>query len=209
MGPMRAVLRFLDTLKVDHQLQQVATLQLGLYGSLAATGKGHGTDRALCLGMMGFTPDTLDVQKVDKLLAKIHERKRVTLLGEHEIQFDPAQQIEFHTNEQLPFHPNGMCFVATDANAGELLRRRFYSVGGGFIVDEIESNSAIQPLSPEGPLQYSSASELLSLCEEHALSISDLILKNECASRSKDRVESGLDRIAEVMQKCIDAGCET
>ncbi len=209
VGPMRAILRFLDVLQSDGLLQKVGGLQIDLYGSLALTGKGHGTDRALLLGLMGFVPDALDFAAAEVALSELNSSHRLKLLGEREIVFDTQHNLRFNRDAQLPYHPNGMCFRALDEKGQEILQRHYYSVGGGFVVDEIESNNPAQALTVKGPLEFSTARELLAHCKENQLSISQLVMQNELRSSTEQSINDRLDHLASVMENCIDRGCRT
>jgi len=186
VGPMRAALRFVRGRESSGRLEHAAGVVVHLYGSLALTGVGHGTDRAVLLGLLGEAPDTVDPAQVEAKLAAVRESGSLPLLGRKAVPFTEAANLPFHRDQMYPepgvvSHPNGMKLVAFDA-AGELLAREtFYSIGGGFIVSEAE-RAAPQQISPRRvPYPFRSAAELLALASEHSLSIAELMLANEVA----------------------------
>jgi L-serine dehydratase len=208
VGPMRAALQFASGLDEAGLLAETATVKAELYGSLGATGKGHGSDKAVMLGLEGETPDGVDTATVPARLAKIREKQSLNLLGRREIAFREKEHLLFFRGA-LPFHPNGMRFTAFDA-AGKAIRAKvYYSVGGGFVVDETAAGAdRIVPDASRLPYPFNSGDELLALCKEHGLSISDLMLKNELCWRTEAEVRAGLARIWNVMQDCVKHGCE-
>ena len=141
VGPMRAANRFAQGLKDDGLLQDVSAIKSSLYGSLGATGKGHGSDKAIMLGLEGDLPESVDTDSVDTRLENIRAARELNLLGQHRIKFDEKKQLIMHRRETLPFHSNGMTFIASDATGNELRKSTFYSVGGGFIVDEFAAGA--------------------------------------------------------------------
>lgn len=205
VGPMRAAGLFVANLAQQGQLEQVQSIRIDLYGSLGATGKGHGSDKAVLLGLEGATPDQIDPATIEPALARIRETKQLQLLGHHPVQFDQQSDLAFHWRS-LPYHPNGLCFVALNATGDELDRQTYYSIGGGFILTEaaIEQNP---PSHGESiPYRFRTAAELLSLCRLHNLSISQLMLENEKTWRSEAEIQQGLWQIWEVMQACVKRG---
>jgi L-serine dehydratase len=206
MGPMRAARAFVLDLKREGLLAQTAEIAVRLYGSLALTGVGHYTDRAVLLGLEGADPESVDPDQIEPTVARIRSTGRINLLGEHEIPFDEPMQLLFMKHERLPRHSNGMIFTALDASRTRLKEVDFYSTGGGFIVrgDEADAPQAAQ--SAPVPYPFSSAAELLAHCREHGLEIFELMLANERAWRSNDRVRVKLLRIWEVMQSCVERG---
>ena len=210
VGPMTAAGRFAVGLRADGLLSQVASVHVVLYGSLGLTGKGHGSDKAVLLGLEGETPDQVDVDGIPARLAAIRERARVNLLGEHEITFDPAADLEFERKRSLPAHPNGMSFTAADSAGTELASRIYYSVGGGFVVDEgAAGTDRIKPDDRELPHRFGNAAELLELTERTGLSISGLMLANETAWRPEAQTRAGLLDRWRVMAECVRRGCAT
>ena len=171
VGPMRAARLFARQLQHDGLLARTARVQSHLYGSLGATGKGHGTDKAVLLGLAGYEPDTVDVDAVPALLAALRQAARLPLLGTHEVAFSEKDDLKFWRRETLPFHANGMRFIAFDAAGGELANRTWYSVGGGFVVSEqVAADGArhkvIAPDPTVLPLPFHSGDELLLRCRE-------------------------------------------
>jgi L-serine dehydratase len=207
VGPMLAALRWTQSLRDRVLLGQVAHVAVDLYGSLALTGKGHASDTALILGLAGHHPSTVDVDAVPAIVAQIGQDKTVELLGEHRSAFSPDDDIRFHQRERQPFHSNAMAFEARDA-AGELIDRRFYySVGGGFVVDEDEAGrNAPTDDRADLPFVFESGADLLRLGQASGKSFAELIFANECASRSAEEVNDGLDNIAAAMAGSIDRG---
>lgn len=209
VGPMRAALRFAEGLRRDDQLTACERVRVELYGSLGATGKGHGSDKAVLLGLEGDLPETVDTASISQRLAAMRESHELRLLGEKTIRFDLSNDLQF-IRKPLAFHPNGMVFRAFDAAGLQLRSREYYSVGGGFVVDEQTAGSdrIVEDRTPL-PYPFHSAAELLALCSEHSLSISQLMLANEAAWRPEAETRAGLLRIWQVMQDCVKAGCRT
>ena len=210
VGPMTAACRFARGLRDDGLLSRVASVHVVLYGSLGLTGKGHGSDKAVLLGLEGETPDEVDVDGIPARLASITGRRRVRLLGEHEIAFDPAADLEFERKRSLPLHPNGMSFSAADAADAELAVRIYYSVGGGFVVDDSAAGSGrIKPDDRPLPHPFGTAADLLELTGRTGLPISGVMLANEAAWRPEEETRAGLLRRWQVMAQCVRRGCET
>ncbi len=210
VGPMRAARTFVTRLVESGKLESTARIRVRLYGSLAHTGRGHGTDKAVILGLLGEEPDTVDPDAIDGLLAGVAGTGRIVLAGTREIEFTDKRDLEFRKRESLPFHPNGMRFTAYDA-AGETLRERdFYSVGGGFVVNHDEAaEDRIVADETELPYPFATAAELVTQCREHDLRIGELMLANEAAWREPDEVREGLLAIHAAMRACIDRGCHS
>ncbi|HZX31276.1 MAG TPA: L-serine ammonia-lyase [Rhodocyclaceae bacterium] len=209
VGPMRAALTFVRGLAQDGLLPRTARLRTELYGSLGATGKGHGSDKAVLLGLEGEAPDQVDPDAIEGRLARIRSEGRVRLLGERSIPFDEKTDLVFLRRQSLPFHPNGLRIIAFAENGTELAARTYYSVGGGFVVDEAAAgaNRIVADATPL-PHPYHSGAELLTLSAAHGFSISQLMLENEKAWRSEDEIRRGLLHIWQVMQECVRRGCE-
>ena len=181
-----------------------------LFGSLGATGKGHGSDKAVLLGLEGEAPETADPDSVPEKLARIRDSGRLRLLGEREIGFQEKEHLILHRRKTLPYHPNGMRFFALDETGAELDARVYYSVGGGFVVNE-EAAVADDPLKEDDtklPYPFKTGVQMLKLCERHGLSISQLMLENEKVWRSEADIRQGLMAIWSVMQECVRRGCE-
>ncbi|WP_313517771.1 L-serine ammonia-lyase [Pseudomonas sp.] len=207
VGPMRAAVRFVEGLRRDGLLDATSGVRVELYGSLGATGKGHGSDKAVLLGLEGERPDTVDTATVDTRLASIRASGELRLLGEKPIRFVEKEHLAM-IRKPLPFHPNGLVFRAFDAAGVQLRSREYYSVGGGFVVDE-EAAGADRIVEDRTPLRYpfTTGAELLARCAESGLSISQVMLANESAWRPEGETRAGLLRIWQVMQDCVAAGC--
>ena len=208
VGPMRASFRFLLGLEERNLLGRVASISVELYGSLALTGIGHGTDKALMLGLLGEQPDSVDPATIEFKLKAIRSDKKLLLKGSHSISFDPKKNIIFFRQKTLPLHPNGMRFIAFDANYQEIHKRVYYSIGGGFVVnEETAKEDRLKKDSTPVRFPFKSAAELLHLCQEKNLRIDELMLENEKAWRTETAIFQGLDRIWWTMKDCIDRGC--
>ncbi|MDE3134776.1 MAG: L-serine ammonia-lyase [Acidobacteriota bacterium] len=205
VGPMRAALRFVDGLNQAGTLKQVASLRVDLYGSLALTGKAHGTHAAVLLGLEGERPETVDVDTVQARVELIAEVRELRLLGRHAIGFDPFIDIEQRRGERRPEYSNALAFSARDADGAELAADTFFSVGGGFIVREAELGSE-PPAPPPLPYPFTSAAELVAHAEAAELTIGELARANELANRSVEDVESRLRVIWRAMQDCVARG---
>jgi L-serine dehydratase len=214
VGPMRAARMFALRLAHDGVLERTARVQVLLYGSLGATGKGHGSDKAVLLGLAGHEPDTVDVDAIPAQLEAIRQDTRLTLANGKGIAFDEKTDLVFHRRETLPFHANGMRFVAFDAAGAEVANRTYYSVGGGFVVsDEVAHDGSKQKvIAPDTTVlrhPFHSGEELLALTEREGLSIAQLMRANEHHWRSDAEIDAGLLRIWSVMQACVSRGCAT
>ncbi len=202
MGPWRAAQRFLAELPAG--LPSVERLSVDLYGSLSKTGRGHGTDVAVQLGLLGEDPETCDVSKLRSLLKQVSENKQIVLCGSHAIAFDPKANIVFHET-RLPFHPNGIAFTANLHDASEFTRS-YYSIGGGFIVGDNEvASEADDPL----PLPISTAADVLAHCARAGGRISDIVLQNELSMRCSAEIAARLAKVKETMIDCVYRGCHT
>ena len=209
VGPMRAALEFTGGLRDQGLLIRTHAIKAELFGSLGATGKGHGSDKAVLLGLIGEVPEQVDTDSVDEKLARIREQGRLALLGEHEIDFQEKQHLIMHKRKSLPYHPNGMCFHAFADDGENLCSKVYYSVGGGFVVDEKAAGAdRIKEDDTPQPYPFKTAAELLELCAEHKHSISQIMLENEKAWRSEAQTRQRLLEIWEVMQACVKRGCE-
>jgi L-serine dehydratase len=214
VGPMRAARLFVLRLQHDDLLQRTARVESALYGSLGATGKGHGSDKAVLLGLAGHEPDTVDVEAVPALLASMRSAGCISLLGEHDVAFDERRDLLFHRRESLPVHANGMRFIAYGADGDTLSRRDYYSVGGGFVIsDEAAADgSKLKVIAPDTtvlPNPFHSGADLLSLTSELGCSIAQLMRRNERHWRSDADIDAGLLKIWGVMQACVRRGCQT
>ena len=207
VGPMLAANQFSQGLETSGLLPQVNRVMAEMFGSLGATGKGHGTPKAVLLGLEGALPDSVDVPSIAKRVADIRENHRLTLCGSHSIDYNHDRDFFLHRRKVLPFHSNGMIFTAFDYQGNELSKRTFYSVGGGFVVDESAADAdCIIEDSRVTAYPFDSALELLALCKEHSLSISDLMLENEKAWRPEQETRDGLMNLWSVMQTCVING---
>lgn len=214
VGPMRAARLFVESLAREGALGRTARICARLYGSLGATGKGHGSDKAVMLGLAGYEPDSVDVDAIPAHLATVRATGVLNLLGDRQIEFREKTDLIFDRREQLPLHPNGMRFVAMDAQGNELLSRVYYSVGGGFVLrHEVRADGESAPTLVEDtasmPYPFASSAELLASCERHVLSISELMRCNERRWRSDAQIDTGLLQIWHAMQACVRRGCAT
>ncbi|MEU5090736.1 L-serine ammonia-lyase [Streptomyces sp. NPDC021356] len=207
VGPMRAARMFARRLRSEGVLERTASLRAELYGSLGATGHGHGTPKAVLLGLEGDSPRTVDVETADERVERIKAAGRLNLLGEHGIAFSFDDDMVLHRRKALPYHANGMALWAYDASGAELLTKTYYSVGGGFVVDE-DAVGADRIKLDDTVLKYPfrTGDELLRLTRETGLSISALMLENERAWRSEEEIREGLLEIWRVMQACVTRG---
>ena len=210
VGPMRAGGRFVEKLRELGLLERTARVEAHLYGSLALTGKGHGSDGAVLLGLEGETPEGVDVDALPARLDAIRRTQRLRPGGEREIEFVEKSCLVFHRMESLPAHPNGLRFAAFDAAGAELLTKTYYSIGGGFVVGERtagrdELTKDATPL----PLPFRSGAELLQRCEETGLNVSGVMLRNEAAFRPEPETRAALVRVWSAMQACVERGCRS
>ncbi len=209
VGPMRAAGIFVRRLHERDLLERVHRVRVELFGSLGHTGRGHGTDRAVLMGLEGEAPDQIDPDAMGPRVAAIGEQGRLRLAGRHEARINLREDLVFHKRQTLPHHPNGMRFIALDAAGAELLRRDYYSVGGGFVVNADEAASdRIVADSTKLRYPYTSGDELLAICENEGLRISDVMRANEQAWRTKAEVRAGLLAIWQAMQECVERGLE-
>jgi L-serine dehydratase len=206
MGPMRAAREFALGLQRDGLLPATSEIAVRLYGSLALTGAGHGTDRAVLAGLEGGQPETIDPDSIEPTLARIRASGRLRLLGTHDIAFDEPMQLLFMQHERLPRHSNGMRFSALAADRRLLREEEYYSIGGGFIVRGGESEAAEAHAHPDPPYRFDSGDQLLALCREHGLEMYELMLANERAFAPEAEVRARLLRLWQVMQACVERG---
>ncbi|MGW2305339.1 L-serine ammonia-lyase [Streptomyces sp. NPDC001809] len=208
VGPMRAARMFARRLKNEGLLAHTAHVRAELYGSLGATGHGHGTPKAVLLGLEGSSPRTVNVETADDEVERIKSSGRINLLGAHEIPFDFDADLILHRRKALPYHANGMTIFAYDAEGAPVLEKTYYSVGGGFVVDE-DAVAGENPIVPDDTVlkyPFRTGDELLRLAKETGLSISALMLENEKAWRTEDEIRAGLLEIWRVMQSCVSRG---
>ncbi len=214
VGPMRAARLFVLRLQHDGLLPRVARLRCALYGSLGATGKGHGSDKAVLLGLAGHEPDTIDADAIPGLLRVLREEARMPLPEGRSVPFDERNDLVFYRRETLPQHANGMRFIAFDASGTELSNRCYYSVGGGFVVSEevAADGSKLKVIAPDTtvlPHPFHSGAQLLEQTQALGCSIAGLMRRNERHWRSDAEIDAGLLKIWQVMQACVARGCRT
>lgn len=202
LGPWRAALRFIKTLKEKNILHQTKTVTVLLYGSLAKTGRGHGTDIAVLMGLCGEDPVTIDVNSIASKFQRITIEKKLRLDGEQEVHAD----VEFLMHETLPFHPNGLSFLA-DCNNDIQISETFYSIGGGFVIKENEDKKTAVKI--DLPFPINTASDLLHWCMKTGLSINEVVMENESAWRSEAETKEGVLYIWQTMKECMYRGCHT
>jgi len=211
VGPMRAARAFVLGLDRDGDLARTARIVVELYGSLALTGRGHGTDRAVLLGLTGEMPETVEPEAIEPFLASVGRDGRIGLLGRHPVAFDRSMDLRFEGATWLPGHPNALRVTATDAAGATIASRVYYSVGGGVVLDENDRRVDTEPVAPGDlppiPFPFRDAEGLLRLGREHDHSIAELVLANEL--RRETGVRDGIDRIWSVMSACIDRGLVT
>lgn len=214
LGPWRAAQRFLQTLQTVYPLADVRVLKILLYGALAKTGRGHGTDIAVVLGLCGEDPVTIDVNSITPKMQQVRTLKKLPLNNEVAIDFDPSIDIHFLYNETLPYHPNGLSFLAEFAN-GDSVRETYYSIGGGFVTKETLADSPLNrevsgyQQEVELPFPIETADELLDWCMKTGMSISEVVLENENAWRGEEETKWGVLKIWHTMRDCIYRGCHT
>ncbi len=208
VGPMKAARQFLLEARDQDHLASAQRTTIELFGSLAFTGKGHGTDNAILLGLQGEIPSQIDPDSIENKLQKIRATREVHLLGEKSIPFAEKQDMIFHFKDQLPYHPNGMRFTLFDAGGNILHRGIYYSVGGGVIVSEQETGRAsfVEDESDRIPYPFSTAEELLTLGKKHGLKIHEIVLENEKCWLQEEEIRSRLLDIWQAMQDCVKRG---
>ena len=211
VGPMVAANLFLQSLLKQSAMTDITGLEIELFGSLAATGKGHATDMAILLGLLGHQPSSIDTRLTNQYLSPIFSDKELHLSGKHVIHFDTKRDIHWYGETVLPYHPNAMTIRARLSD-DTLYQQTYYSVGGGFVINEEDAKNPDEdhgaPTIDAIPYPFNSAAELLEQCDEHDLSISELVLANELHYRSKEEVFAYLDSIWTAMQDCVKRGCE-
>jgi L-serine dehydratase len=207
---MHAARMFANTLLEKNLGADLARIRVELYGSLGATGKGHGTDKAVLLGLEGEAPETVALDQIEARLQAIRQRHELALADGRALSFNPRTDLLFIRSKTLPFHSNGMIFHAQDAARQTLLKRTYYSVGGGFVVDgnAAGTDRIVEGATPQ-PFRFKTAAELLAHCSEQGISISELMLRNERAWRSDAEIRAGLLERWAVMQACVERGCRS
>jgi L-serine dehydratase len=204
VGPMKAAKKFVNELKEPDRVKRIT---IELFGSLAFTGKGHGTDNAILLGLENNAPDAVNPDFIKPRAKEIIETRKLNLNRSHQITFDYVTDLIFNLKELLPAHTNGMRFTVYDADQQKIDSNIYYSIGGGFILDEKEASSPHEKNTRDFPYPFSTAKSLLEQCEKNHFTIKDLMLANECSLRSESEVRKGILHIAGVMRECIDQGC--
>lgn len=208
VGPMRAAIAFVQRVQEQKLLNQLQRVKVELFGSLAFTGKGHGTDSAILMGLEKHTPEDVDPDLIKPRAKTIIENQQINLAGEKQIAFNYLEDFIFNFKDLLPAHTNGMRFSVYEKD-NLLFSCVYYSIGGGFILDEEQVLQHLDTQTPSIPYPFATARELLALCEQHQLSIRELMLANETTLRPQTEVLDRLKHIAKVMQECIDKGCRT
>ncbi|HEX6857362.1 MAG TPA: L-serine ammonia-lyase [Streptosporangiaceae bacterium] len=207
VGPMRAAVRFAREIGARGADNRISKIRVELFGSLGATGHGHGSVKAVLLGLAGEEPETVDPVAAGAAVAAIRETGRLTLPGGHEIDMDPDADIILHRRKRLPFHPNAMRFAALDPGGAEVATATYYSIGGGFVLGEDEAGQPAIVRDPTPvPYPFSSGAELLAHTAATGLPISGVMLANESVRRTDAEVRSGLLAIWAVMQECVTCG---
>jgi L-serine dehydratase len=209
MGPMRAASSFARELQQRGCLSATAAVVTRLYGSLALTGMGHGTDRAVIVGLEGADPETIDPESIEARLQRVRSQGKLNLLGQKQIAFDEPMQLLFLRQERLDFHTNGMRFTAFDSQGLSLHEAEYFSVGGGFVVRGGDSSASnFERVSERAAAlgSFASAADMLQLCRERGLELHDLVMANECTWATQHQIESKLTEIWQVMQDCVARG---
>jgi len=209
VGPMRAAHTFVAGLKADGQLAQVDGIRAELFGSLGATGFGHGSDKAVMLGLIGEDPETVDTATVGERVAAIRVACRIHLMGTHDVAFDERRDLILHRRKSLPFHPNGMIFRAIAADGSVMRERTYYSVGGGFVVNDTGGDGPLKLDDTPVAHPFTTGVQLLDITRATGLPISGVMLANELSRRSEADVRAGLLHIWQVMRDCVHTGCNT
>lgn len=209
MGPMLAAARFIDDLRI-HNIQNPVSIKVTLYGSLAFTGKGHSTDKAVILGLLGFMPNTLVPKEVDDHVEKLNQDKVIHIEELPKINFDPAEDLIFDYGPPLEGHPNGMIFSAFDEQGQEIISETYYSIGGGFVLSaaELANRQDAPEIISDVPYPFKNAAEMLSMGEKSGLSIAEMKKANELKFMDEAAFITKVDKIWQVMNSCIDRGLE-
>lgn len=209
VGPMRAGKSFIENAAAADKLTSATRIQIDLYGSLALTGKGHGTDLAVLLGVEGNAPDMIDPDEVSGMVHRIRQNQSLQLAQTHPVAFHEAADLIFHYLDNLPYHPNGMRFTLFDIHGKVLFSEVYYSIGGGFIVNE-KDTLADHAVTQDRrvPYPFKTAKELLAHCKSTGKSIAEIVMLNETVTRNREEVIAGILKIWSVMQACIERGCQ-
>ena len=207
IGPMIAARKFILSIEESNQLKRVTRIKSEMYGSLGATGRAHGTPKAIILGLEGEQPEKVDATLITKRIEKIYSAGRINLLGKYTVNYNRKTDLKLYRKKSLPFHPNGMIFSAFDESGKELVQKTYYSVGGGFVVDDSNENeNYIAEDQTEITYPYDTAVELLEYCKTKSLKISDVMMENESAWRPENKIREGLLSLWSVMQECVNNG---
>jgi L-serine dehydratase len=207
VGPMRAACTFVQRLERQAVLDDTRWVTVELYGSLAHTGRGHGTDKAVLLGLEGEMPDRIDPDVIGDRITAIFRQREVRLLGRQVIEFNEKDHLLFHKEDTLPYHSNGMRFTAFDADQKVLCTRDYYSIGGGFVVNADDAaEDRIVPDTTQLPYPFTTGNRLLQICKRTRLSIAEVMWANEAAWRTREQIEQGLDDIWQAMVDCVKRG---
>ncbi len=211
VGPMRAAARFVERWLVEpERLDDVARIRAEVFGSLALTGRGHGTDKAVLMGLEGHWPNEIDPDLIPDALERIRGDKKVQLAGRHEIAFDEKTDLVMNKRQKLPHHTNGMRFTAFDADGTEIASRDYYSVGGGFVVNQDEAaEDRIVADQTQVKYPFNSGDQLIATCNEHGISIAELMYANEQVWRTHEQIDAGLDELWAAMQGCVQRGIDS
>ena len=210
VGPMVAANQFVHFLEDEQLTPKVTRVMCELYGSLGATGKGHGTGKAVLMGLEGELPDSIEPDTVDPRVEAIESTKQISLNAKHSVAFEPVTDLIYHRIDRLDFHANGMTLRAYDETQTLICEKTYYSIGGGFIVNQNDQGE-VELVEDDTQLAYDfhSSEELLRLCKEHDLSIAQIMLENEKAWRSEEEIKANILSIWQVMKSCIDKGIQT
>lgn len=209
VGPMKAAHAFAEGLFSQKNFTSVVRIKADLFGSLGATGIGHGSDKAVVLGLEGSLPDKVDPNTISERLQVIRSKKEINIFQNKIISFEEPKDLIFHRDESLPYHPNGMRFTAYDKNGNEIRSKIYYSVGGGFVLNDDQINHQGDPLKPDARVlkyPFRTMKELLEICKQHNLSISQVMLANEASWQPEEQTKSNLANIWHVMKACVEKG---
>jgi L-serine dehydratase len=208
VGPMRAALAFIEEAENQNILSQIHRIKVELFGSLGATGKGHGSPKAVILGLEGETPECVNVSLIAQRMEDLNKNKTISLAGKHQIKFSRKQDLILYRRKSLPYHPNGMTVNAFDSQGNTLLAKVYYSVGGGFVVDEkhADDDSPLIEHTSKLPFHFTTGTKLLELCKQHSMSISQIMWENEKTWRPEQETRQELLNIWRVMQESVHCG---
>lgn len=210
VGPMRAANLFIGQIVSHDLVERTDSVFTELYGSLSHTGRGHGTDKAIILGLSGYMPDAIDPDVIPGLLQQVKDEETIQASDELKLIFKEKKHLKFHKRKTLPLHSNGMQFTALDKDGNELLRKAYYSVGGGFIMSHSHlAKKHIMEDDTDVPHPFTSAEELLAQCKEHGLSTAEVMYANELTWRDRETIDKELDTIWQAMADCVTRGLNT